>query len=120
MREPLRDKERLEHMLRAIDTITRGKTGRTLDDILADPIIYYGFVKHVEIIGEACYKLSRDFRNKHSEVDWDIIEGMRHVLVHDYYQIRPEQLWETIQYDIPKLRPIIDSLIKQLSFRPKF
>lgn len=55
MREPIRDKERLEHILKAIDTIIKSKGNRTLDDIVSDPIVYFGFVKHVEIIGEACY-----------------------------------------------------------------
>ena len=58
--------------------------------------VYYGFVKHVEIIGEAVYMLSKEFREAHPEVEWEAIEGMRHVLVHGYYQIEPDQLWDTI------------------------
>jgi len=69
----------------------------------ADPIVYYGLVKHVEIIGEAVYKLTLDYRANHTEVNWGDIERMRHVLVHGYYKIRPQQLWETIVTDIPAL-----------------
>lgn len=73
--------------------------------------MFYGFVKHVEIIGEAVYMLTKDYRNQHSEVEWDDIERMRHVLVHGYYKIRPIQLWDTIQTDIAELKPIIEKLI---------
>lgn len=75
-------------------------------------ILLFGFVKHVEIIGEAVYKLTKEFREQHSEIDWDVIEGMRHVLVHDYYKIKPAQLWSAIQDDIPSLRPMIEELYK--------
>lgn len=66
----------------------------------------------MEIIGEAVYKLTSKFREEHPEVNWDDIEGMRHVLVHGYYKIRPNQLWETVQNDIPELKPQIEALLK--------
>ncbi len=58
-----------------------------------DSIIYFGFVKQVEIIGEVVYMLTREFRNAHPEVEWEAIEGMRHVLVHGYYEITPDKVW---------------------------
>ena len=65
----------------------------------------------MEIIGEAVFMLSKEFKEAHQEVEWDAIEGMRHVLVHGYYQIDPNQLWETIDKDIPLLKLQIASLI---------
>ena len=113
MRERVRDKGRLEHILNAIDVLLKNKERYTYDEIVADPIIFYGFVKHVEIIGEAVYMLTKEFKNAHPEVEWDIIEGMRHVLVHGYYKIRPEQLWETIESDIPELKPYIEKFLQE-------
>ena len=112
MRERIRDKERLEHMLQAINIIIENKDKQSYEEVIANPIMYFGFVKHVEIIGEACYKLTKEFRQEHTEVEWDAIEGMRHVLVHGYYQIQPDQLWDTIQNDIPELKPLIELLIE--------
>ena len=57
--------------------------------------------------------LTKDYRNQHSEVEWDDIERMRHVLVHGYYKIRPIQLWDTIQTDIVELKPVIENLIAE-------
>lgn len=89
------------------------KDSHTFDEVVSDPIVFYGFVKHIEIIGEAVYMLTKEYRESHDEVNWDDIERMRHVLVHGYYKIRPNQLWETIQNDIPELKPIIDKLVEE-------
>ena len=112
MREKIKDKGRLEHILNSIDVLLCNKGKYEYADVEKDPIVFFGFVKHVEIIGEAVYMLTKEFRATHPEVDWDVIEGMRHVLVHGYYKIRPKQLWNTIEKDIPKLKPYINSSLK--------
>ncbi|MBO4611634.1 MAG: DUF86 domain-containing protein [Bacteroidaceae bacterium] len=112
MREEIRNLERLEHMLEAINVLINYKESHSLEDAQADPVVYFGLVKHVEIIGEAVYKLTLDYRARHTEVNWGDIERMRHVLVHGYYKIRPHQLWQTIVEDIPNLKPIIERLIQ--------
>lgn len=116
MRETIKDKGRLEHILNSIDILLSNKDKYEFADVEKDSIVFFGFVKHVEIIGEAVYMLTTEFRASHPEVDWDVIEGMRHVLVHGYYKIRPKQLWNTILNDIPKLRPYIESYLKNGSF----
>lgn len=113
MREPLRDSERLKHIQAAINNLVNNSSKYSLEELLADPIAYYGFVKLVEIIGEATYKLTKEYRADHPEVPWDVMEKMRHILVHDYYSINPEQLWDTVRIDIPEIKPLIDSLIDE-------
>ena len=112
MRERIRDKERLIHIQNAIDVLISRKDTHTLEEVVSDSIIFYGYVKHIEIIGEAVYMLTKEYRASHDEVNWDDIERMRHVLVHGYYRIRPDQVWTTVQEDIPELKPIIDHLIE--------
>ncbi len=114
MREPIRDKEQLQHIIDTIDIIIDRKDAYNFEQLQSDPIIFYGFVKQVEIIGEAVYKLTNEFKHSHSDIDWDAIEGMRHVLVHGYYAIKPKRLWQTINEDIPPLRPQIINLINEL------
>ena len=113
MRETLRDPGRLQHILDAATKIVNEKPNHTLETIKANPLVFYGFVKLVEIIGEAAYKLSRDFKTSHPQLPWQQIEGMRHVLVHGYYTVSPEMLWDTITYDIPPLIPIIQGFIRK-------
>ncbi|MGM9790096.1 MAG: DUF86 domain-containing protein [Candidatus Cryptobacteroides sp.] len=112
MREQIRDRERLQHILDAINTIEQSRARYSNAEDVDDPIIYFGFVKHVEIIGEAVYMLSKGFRSEHPEIEWDVIEGMRHVLVHGYYQIEPNQLWNTVDHDIPMLKPLIENILE--------
>ena len=113
MRERIRDKERLVHILSAIDSLTDGRKRYTIEEAEKDTIIFHGFVKQVEIIGEATYKLTKEFREAHPEVEWEVIEGMRHVLVHGYFEITPHKVWRVIDNDLPILRPQIERYIAE-------
>ena len=113
MREKVKDRGRLEHILTAINQLLTYKDKYELDDIKNNPVVFYGFVKLVEIIGEAVYMLTKEYREAHGEVNWRQIEGMRHVLVHGYYTIDSATLWDTIEYDIPELKPVMERLLAE-------
>lgn len=115
MREPIRDIGRLKHILTAIDILQDGAKRYTIEQAENDSIVFYGFVKQVEIIGEATYMLTKEFRNTHTETEWDAIEGMRHVLVHGYYAITPHKVWNVITNDLPTLRRQIEKYIDELT-----
>jgi len=57
-------------------------------------------IKNLEIIGEASYKLTKEFIAAHPEIKWKLIIGLRHVLVHGYYQIENILAWEIVQKDL--------------------
>ena len=111
MRERIKDKDRLQHILDAIDVLQSGAQRYSLEQIEKDSILYFGFVKQVEIIGEAVYMLTKEFRESHPDIEWDAIEGMRHVLVHGYYEISPDKVWNVVKKDLPILRPKIQDLL---------
>lgn len=115
MREKVKDKGRLEHILTAINQVQAYKDLYSEEDVRENPIVFYGFVKLVEIIGEAVYMLTAEFRESHTDVSWRQIERMRHVLVHGYYTIDPDTLWQTIEDDIPVLKPWIEQYLSELS-----
>ncbi len=115
MREQIKDKGRLEHILATVNAVLENKSKYSFDDVSNNPIVFYGFVKYVEIIGEAVYMLTKEFKEAHPEIEWEAIEGMRHVLVHGYYKIRPIQLWNTIENDIPTLKPQIEKYLLELA-----
>lgn len=114
MREPIRDIDRLRHILEQIDTLLEIVPTLTVDTLDADKVRYYGIVKMTEIIGEAAYKLTNEFVDAHPEVPWKIIRGMRHYLVHEYYQVSKEGMWDTLTNDLPGLRPFIVRYIEEL------
>lgn len=114
MREPLRDIERLHHIIEACDMLLATKDPLTLETLTSDKVRFYGYVKLIEIIGEATYKLTKEFRARYDMIPWRMMESMRHVLVHDYYRITPAQLLSTIKNDIPELRPMIADLLESV------
>ena len=110
MREKIRDKGRLEHILQAIANVMEFTNNATFEDILNDKILFYAVVKNIEIIGEASYKLSKEFITIHNDVEWEAIIGLRHVLVHGYYHINKERVWNIIQKDLLPLKEQIQIL----------
>ena len=104
MREIIRDRGRLEHIIEQINNIEEFVANKSLKDLENDKILQYAVIKCIEIIGEASYMLTNDFRNTHKEVEWEEIIRMRHVLVHGYYHISVMMIWEIIQSDLHKLK----------------
>jgi uncharacterized protein with HEPN domain len=110
MKERIRDKSRLEHILMSIENVFEFTHGMTFDDYTADKKGKFAVVKNLEIIGEAAYKLSENFKEKHIEIVWERIIKMRHVLVHGYYQVEDFIVWEVIQNDLQSLKEKIQLL----------
>ncbi len=114
MREPVRDKGRLEHILSAIDNIDRFLEGQSFESFSENKMMYYAVVKNVEIIGEAAYMITNEFRDEHTEVEWQSIIGMRHVLVHGYYQISKAEVWDTAKNNLPPLKIQIEQYLFEM------
>ena len=110
MRERVRDKGRLEHILDAIANVIEFTKGITYENFLSDKILFFAIVKNIEIIGEASYKLSKEFKTANNNVEWEDIIGLRHVLVHGYYHIQEERVWKIIQKDLLPLKEQIQTL----------
>lgn len=104
MREELRNPLRLEHMRDAISQLLEAARQEDFFSLSEKDLAYFGVVKLLEIIGEAAYKLTPEFKESHPETPWRFVVGMRHVLVHGYYQINKEEVFKTIKQDLPILK----------------
>ena len=104
MREPLRDRERLEHIIAAIDRIVRYTSGKSYNDLVSDDMMYYAVVKNIEIIGEAANMLTQEFQHSHPDTPWKMVKGMRNYIVHEYFQIDDIVVWDVIENNLPELR----------------
>jgi len=113
MREAIRDLGRLQHMLEHIDRATQFMQGKSLADLENDAMLRYAVVKCLEIIGEAAYMLTLEFKDSHPNTPWQVIIKMRHVLVHGYYSIEMPIVWDIVQNDFLVLRPQIEQYIKE-------
>ena len=115
MREPERDLGRLHDILQAADNIISFTDGLLPEELLSDKLRYFAVVKNVEIIGEAAYMLSLEFKDKHNHIPWNDIIRMRHVLVHGYATILPELLWHTALTDVPVLKRQVEDILRDFS-----
>ena len=104
MREQLRDKERLEHILAAIDRVARYTKDKTFDDLLADDMMYYAVVKNIEMMGEAANMLTSEFQESHPRTPWKMVKGMRNYIVHEYFQIDNVVVWDVVTNELSTLR----------------
>lgn len=110
MRDQLKDPDRLAHILEAIENVYAFMQDKSSDDLQEDKILYYAVVKNVEIVGEAAYKLSKEFKEDHPEIPWRLIEKMRHIMVHGYYKISIPILYNIYSVDLPLLKAFIVGL----------
>jgi uncharacterized protein with HEPN domain len=112
MREKPKDNERLLHKLEAIDNIFEFVNGKSFEVYKKDKILRFAIIKNLKIIGEAAYLLTKDFKNKHDSIEWGDIIGMRHILVHGYYQIKDEIIWATIETELEPLKVKLQKLLE--------
>ena len=114
MREELRDPGRLEHILASIGRINSFVQGHAKKDLEGDSQLFYAVVKNLEIIGEAAYMLSPAFKENHPDTPCKRIIGLRHILVHDYYQVDADELWNIIAHDLLPLQSQIQAYKKEI------
>ena len=114
MREQVRDRGRLEHILQAIDKVLEFTKDVKREYFKKDSILYFAIVKNIEIIGEASYMLSLDFKEVHPDTNWKVIVAMRHFLVHGYYQVDPEEVWNVIEQDLLPLKEQVEKYLAEM------
>ncbi len=71
-------------------------------------------IRKLEICGEAAKKLSKELRTRFPEIPWKAVAGMRDKLIHDYFDVDLETVWETAKSDVPKLTQKIIGIIEIL------
>ena len=104
MREKLRDKGRIEDIIKYSENIRKMIEGVSFEKFQDDILIYFAVMKNVEIVGEAAFMLSAEFKETHPNTPWKVVQGMRHYLVHGYANIDIHELYSTAVNDIPILK----------------
>lgn len=105
MRDKVNDPARLVLMKESIANIYEFlKDVNDCESFISNKILCHAVIYNLQCIGESVYKLSKDFRLSHTDMNWDKIEGLRHVLVHDYYTVDFTAVWYIIEKDLPALK----------------
>ena len=100
MKGKIGDKQRLIHILESIEEIEKYTAGQNLEIFMQNSMMKFASVKQIEIIGEAANHITEETKNKFSEIQWRQITGLRHVLVHEYFGIDSNLIWQIIKDDI--------------------
>ena|SRR3989338_4651890 len=85
--------------------------GLTRKDFVQSKLHQNAVMKTLEIIGEAAGKISQETRHAHPEIPWNELIGMRNRLIHEYFRIDLEKVWDTVQNDIPSLITLVEPLV---------
>ena len=116
MREPIRDRERLLHIISAADFVIENTREVEFEKFISDRMLYGAVIYHTMVIGEACYKLSRKFTETYTDTPWNDISGMRHHIVHGYYKVDNNVIWNIIRNDIPQLRQRVQQYLDEIDW----
>ena len=116
MRELSRDKGRLEDILEYSNNVLKIIEGVNFEEFKNNILIYFATMKNIEIVGEAAYMLTKEFKANHKEIPWKQVEGMRHVLVHGYSQVLPKILWATAKENIPEIKAQVELYIADIDW----
>lgn len=106
-----RDKLFVQHIHDAIHAVERHTAGVSREKFFSSQLIQDAVVRQVLIIGEAANHLSHMFFEKYSHVPWHAVVGMRNQLVHGYFQVDLDEVWKTIQKDIPMLKKSLENIL---------
>ncbi|MDX2271595.1 MAG: HepT-like ribonuclease domain-containing protein [Cyanobacteriota bacterium] len=105
------DRTRILHMIDASRKALEFTRDSIREDLDKNELLQLALVKLIESIGEAVSSISPDRQAQHPEIPWPQIIAMRNRLVHAYFSVNLDILWQTIQVDIPLLIPSLEKLL---------
>jgi uncharacterized protein with HEPN domain len=103
----------LHHILDECNFLVTQFREHSYNDLLNNKILSHAACRSLEIIGEASKNVSPDLKSKYPLVDWKRMAGIRDVIIHDYFGLDYEVIWDTIKTDIPVLKEWMEIIIEK-------
>jgi len=110
-----KDKAYLKHILEAISDIEKFIENVSQEEFYKNREKQYAVLRALEIIGEATKNLSKELKARHPKIPWRDIAGMRDKLIHEYFGVKLELVWETVKDSLPKLKRHISEILNETS-----
>lgn len=115
MKGKIPDEIRLRHILDAINYIENFSAGKSKQDIYNDFMYRFSVERQLEIIGEATNNLSASILEKHADVPWPQIISFRNFIVHEYFGLDLELIWDIILIHLPSFKIRVEEILKELT-----
>ena len=109
------DITRLKHIRDAAQKAINFVKDKERDNLDNDEMLYLALVRLIEIIGEAANNISEFYQQKYSDIPWRKIIGMRNRIVHAYFDVDLDIVWQVVKYDLSPLLKEINKAIKELT-----
>ena len=114
MKKELTDNVRISHILDAIGEVEKYLENVTYDEFLANSEKRFATIKQIEIVGEACNRMSKQFKDMDSEIKWREINGFRNISIHEYFGVDNRIVWDIANDDLPVLKKQFEKAAKDL------
>ncbi len=105
----------IEDVLASMNKAENFIQGMKYEDFLTDDKTAYATLRALEIIGEAVKKVPQAVRNSYPEIPWTEMAGMRDKLIHAYFGVNLQTVWDTVKKDIPNLKPRFKQIYRDFS-----
>jgi uncharacterized protein with HEPN domain len=102
-------------MLEAIGRIQRYTGGLNEESFAGHSMVVDAVIRNFQVIGEAVRHVPDDVQARYPEIPWSLMQGMRHILVHDYYAVKLDVVWRTVQESLP---PLLEPLTRVMKENP--
>jgi uncharacterized protein with HEPN domain len=104
----------LKHILDEIDFLTRETEAKKFEEFIKNEMLKRACSRSLEIIGEAVRNLSPDFKKQYKEIEWKKISGLRDKMIHGYFGVNWDIIWDVIRNQIPRLKEQVESILEQV------
>lgn len=101
----------IQDIIDAIEKIQKFTEELTFEVFRADEKTVFAVIRALEVIGEAAKNVPQSLRAKHPSIPWKEMAGMRDKLIHEYFGVKYEVVWDTIKTELPQLKPIFEKLL---------
>ncbi len=108
------DHIRLRHILDAIESINTYVGNKDYQAFSEHPMMQDACIRQLQVIGEACSKVSHALREKNQQIPWQQIIGLRIIVIHEYFGVDDVVIWDVIQKDLPELQQQVSEICKSL------